>query len=48
MMEIADLIHATLENRNDPGKLAAIRKEVIQFTSQFLAVGAAKANTDRA
>ena len=35
MMEIADLIHATLENRNDPGKLAAIRKEVIQFTSQF-------------
>ena len=35
MMETADLIHTTLENRSDPAKLAAIREEVIRFTSRF-------------
>ena len=35
MMEIADLIHAALENRNDSAKLAALRQEVIRFTSRF-------------
>jgi glycine hydroxymethyltransferase len=35
MMEIADLIHATLEGRTDHAKLAAIREEVIGFTSRF-------------
>jgi glycine hydroxymethyltransferase len=35
MMEIADLIHSALENRTDPAKLAAIRQEVIRFTSRF-------------
>jgi glycine/serine hydroxymethyltransferase len=35
MMEIADLIHASLEVRTDPAKLAAIRQEVIRFTSRF-------------
>jgi glycine hydroxymethyltransferase len=35
MMEIADLIHATLEGRADQTKTAAIRQEVIRFTSRF-------------
>ena len=35
MMEIADLIHAALESRNDSAKLAALRQEVIRFTSRF-------------
>jgi glycine hydroxymethyltransferase len=35
MMEIADLIHAALENRNDSAKLAPLRQEVIRFTSRF-------------
>jgi glycine hydroxymethyltransferase len=33
MMEIADLMHAALEHR--PTALAAIRREVIRFTSRF-------------
>jgi glycine hydroxymethyltransferase len=35
MMEIADLIHATLEGRADQAKIAAVRQEVIRFTSRF-------------
>jgi glycine hydroxymethyltransferase len=35
MMEIADLMHATLENRTDTARLAAIREEVVRFTSRF-------------
>ena len=35
MMEIADLIHAALERRTDPAKLAALRQEVVRFTSRF-------------
>ena len=35
MMEIADLIHATLEGRADQAAIAAIREEVIRFTSRF-------------
>lgn len=35
MMEIADLIHAALESRTDQPKLAAIRQEVVRFTSRF-------------
>jgi glycine/serine hydroxymethyltransferase len=35
MMEIADLMHATLENRTDAAKLAATREEVVRFTSRF-------------
>ena len=35
MMEIADLIHAALESRTDPAKLAALRQEVVRFTSRF-------------
>jgi glycine hydroxymethyltransferase len=35
MMEIADLIHATLEGRADPAKIASIREEVLRFTSRF-------------
>jgi glycine hydroxymethyltransferase len=35
MMEIADLMHAALEHRADPARLAAIRQEVIRFTSRF-------------
>ncbi|HEY5814129.1 MAG TPA: serine hydroxymethyltransferase [Terrimicrobiaceae bacterium] len=35
MMEIADLIHATLENRADSAKLAAIRQGVVRFTSRY-------------
>jgi glycine hydroxymethyltransferase len=35
MMEIADLIHATLEGRADHTKIAAIREEVIRFTRRF-------------
>jgi glycine hydroxymethyltransferase len=35
MMEIADLIHATLEGRADQATIAAIREEVIRFTSRF-------------
>jgi glycine hydroxymethyltransferase len=35
MMEIADLIHATLEGRADPAKVASIREEVLRFTSRF-------------
>jgi glycine hydroxymethyltransferase len=35
MMEIADLIHAALENRTDSTRLAALRQEVVRFTSRF-------------
>ena len=35
MMEIADLLHATLEGRADPAKVASIREEVLRFTSRF-------------
>jgi glycine hydroxymethyltransferase len=35
MMEIADLIHATLQARNDQTKLTAIRQEVTRLTSRF-------------
>ncbi|HEY8900413.1 MAG TPA: serine hydroxymethyltransferase [Chthoniobacterales bacterium] len=35
MMEIADLIHAALEARNDEAALAAVRKRVTTFTAQF-------------
>jgi glycine hydroxymethyltransferase len=35
MMEIADLIHAALEGRNDPAKLAAVREKVNRLTSRF-------------
>ncbi len=35
MMEVADLIHATLQARADQANLAAIRQEVIKFTSRF-------------
>jgi glycine hydroxymethyltransferase len=35
MMEIADLIHAALEGRNDPAKLAAVRERVNRLTSRF-------------
>lgn len=35
MMEIADLLHATLEGRTDPAKVASIREEVLRFTSRF-------------
>jgi glycine hydroxymethyltransferase len=35
MMEIADLMHATLEGRADQAKIATIRQEVIRFTSRF-------------
>ena len=35
MMEIADLIHATLEGRADPAKVASVREEVLRFTSRF-------------
>ena len=35
MMETADLIHAALENRTDATKLAALRQEVVRFTSRF-------------
>lgn len=35
MMEIADLIHAALEGRNDPDALAAVRSRVTAFTAKF-------------
>ena len=35
MMEIADLIHAALESRNDPAKLAAVRQRVTALTARF-------------
>ncbi len=35
MMEIADLIHAALEARNDPAGLAAVRNRVTAFTARF-------------
>jgi glycine hydroxymethyltransferase len=35
MMEIADLIHAALEGRNDPDALAAVRNRVTAFTAKF-------------
>jgi glycine hydroxymethyltransferase len=35
MMEIADLIHAALEARNQPEKLAEVRHRVAALTSQF-------------
>ena len=35
MMEIADLIHAALEARNDPAALATVRARVAAFTAQF-------------
>ncbi len=35
MMEIADLIHAALEARNDEGELATLRRKVTAFTAQF-------------
>jgi glycine hydroxymethyltransferase len=35
MMEIADLIHAALESRSDPAKLATLRQEVVRFTGRF-------------
>jgi glycine hydroxymethyltransferase len=35
MMEIADLIHAALEDRNDPAKLAAVRQRVTALTARF-------------
>ncbi|HEY5704751.1 MAG TPA: serine hydroxymethyltransferase [Terrimicrobiaceae bacterium] len=35
MMEIADLIHATLEAHADQAKIAAIREEVLRFTRRF-------------
>jgi glycine/serine hydroxymethyltransferase len=35
MMEIADLIHAALEGRNDPAKLAAVRQRVTALTARF-------------
>jgi Glycine/serine hydroxymethyltransferase len=35
MMEIADLIHAALEARNDPDGLAAVRRRVVALTSRF-------------
>jgi len=35
MMEIADLIHTALENRTDSTRLAALRQEVVRFTSRF-------------
>lgn len=35
MMEIADLIHAALEARNDSGTLASLRNRVTAFTARF-------------
>jgi len=35
MMEVADFIHAALEARNDEAQLAAVKREVIAFTSRF-------------
>ncbi len=35
MMEIADLIHAALEVRNDPAGLESVRKRVTAFTARF-------------
>ena len=35
MMEVADFIHAALEARNDETQLAAVKREVIAFTSRF-------------
>jgi glycine hydroxymethyltransferase len=35
MMEIAELMHAALEDRNDQTKVAAVRMEVIRLTSRF-------------
>jgi glycine hydroxymethyltransferase len=35
MMEIADLMHATLEDRTDQTKVAAVRQEVTRLTSRF-------------
>lgn len=35
MMEIADLVHAALEARNDPDGLAAVRRRVVALTSRF-------------
>ncbi len=35
MMEVADLMHSALEARNDEAQLAAVKREVIAFTSRF-------------
>lgn len=35
MMQIADFLHAALQVREDDAKLAAIRKDVVSFTSRF-------------
>ena len=35
MMEIAELMHAALEDRNDQTKVAAVRMEVTRLTSRF-------------
>jgi hypothetical protein len=35
MMEIADLLHAGLEARNDAEGLAAVRQRVAAFTAKF-------------
>ncbi len=35
MMEVADLIHASLEGRHDPGAIAAVRRRVVALTAQF-------------
>ena len=35
MMEIAELMHAALEDRNDQTKVAAVRREVIRLTSRL-------------
>jgi glycine hydroxymethyltransferase len=35
MMQVADFIHAALEARADDAKLAAIRRDVVAFTSRF-------------
>jgi glycine hydroxymethyltransferase len=35
MMQVADFIDAALKKRHDEAALAALRKEVISFTSRF-------------
>jgi glycine hydroxymethyltransferase len=35
MMQVADFIDGALKKRHDEGALAALRKEVLAFTSRF-------------
>jgi len=35
MMEIADLIHAALQNAENPAELASLQKRVHAFTARF-------------